>query len=139
MKSLKFTEERNKRVKEKISEIYKLSWDTIKSKSRKRKVVDARRLYCVVMRNIFQLPLDTIGKLVNTHHASVIHAVKKHEIYTEIYDGYDNEYQEIKRSLLDETTLTYFLDELNHLQKNKAKIESQINQLLLTKNFNENE
>ena len=139
MKSLKFTDERNKRVKDEICKIYKLSWETIKSKSRKRDVIDARRLYCVVMRKVFHLPLNTIGKLVNTHHASVIHLVKKHEIYSEIYDGYDDDYQAIKKSLVDETSLTYFLDELNYLQKNKAKIESQINQLLLTKNFNENE
>ena len=139
MRSLKFTEERNERVKDEISKLYDLDWKTIISKSRKGEVIEARRLYCVIMRQVFQIPLQTIGRLVNIHHASVIHAVKQHDIYSEIYDGYDDHYQKIKESLIDESSVTYFLDELNHLRKNKHKIENQINQLLLTKNFNKNE
>mgnify|MGYP003148591691 CR=1 FL=1 len=134
-KTLKFTEERNQRVREEIESIFQLTWKDITSKSRRRKVIDARRLYCVVLRKIFQLPLATIGNLVDTHHASVIHSVKKHDIYTEIYDGYDKHYERIKKSLIDKTSLEYFLDELHHLERSRNRIQEQIDTLLLTKNF----
>ena len=38
-------------------------------------------------------------------------------------------------SLIDKTSLEYFLDELHHLERNKNKIQEQIDTLLLTKNF----
>jgi chromosomal replication initiation ATPase DnaA len=132
---LNFTEERNKRVIAEIESIFQSSWEKITSKSRKVKMIEARRLYCVVLRKIFELPLATIGKLVNTHHASVLHSVKKHDIYTEIYDGYDKNYERIKKALIDKTSLEYFLDELQHLERSRNKIQEQIDNLLLTKNF----
>ena len=133
--TLKFTEERNQRVMAEVENIFQVSWKRITSKSRELKLIEARRLYCVVLRKIFQLPLATIGKLVNTHHASVLHSVKKHDTYTEIYDGYDKNYERIKKALIDRTSLEYFLDELNHLERSRNKIQEQIDNLLLTKNF----
>ena len=134
-KTLKFTEERNQRVREEIESIFQVKWKEITSKSRKSKLIEARRLYCVVLRKIFELPLATIGKLVDTHHASVIHSVKKHDIYAEVYDGYDTNYERIKKSLIDKTSLEYFLDELHHLERSRNRIQEQIDILLLTKNF----
>lgn len=134
-KTLNFTEERNQRIIAEVESIFQVSWKKITSKSRESKLIEARRLYCVVLRKIFELPLATIGKLVNTHHASVIHSVKKHDVYTEIYNGYDKNYERIKKALIDRTSLEYFLDELHHLERSRNRIQEQIDNLLLTKNF----
>tara|TARA_R100000963_G_scaffold32676_1_gene24540 strand:- start:371 stop:784 length:414 start_codon:yes stop_codon:yes gene_type:complete len=130
-KALKFTEERNERIKDEICQRYNLTWGAICSKSRRARTVEARRLYYAILRNIFKLSLQTIGKLTNTHHATIIHAVKKYEVYAEVYKGYDNDYEEIKESLIDETSMSYFLDELTYLERKKNRIQSQIDNLVL--------
>ena len=134
VKSIPFTEERNERIKKEICDIYNLEWETVCSKSRKRKIMEARRLYCALLRNIFFLPFQAIGKLTNTHHASVIHSIKQYDIFSEIYKGYDKNYESIKESLIDENSLTYFLDELSYLERKKKIIQNQIDNLILIKN-----
>ena len=133
---LKFTEERNKRIKTEICEIFDLEWHIVTSKSRRKKIMEARRLYCALLRNIFMLPLETIGKLTNTHHASVLHTIKQHNDYSEIYKGYDKNYENIKEALIDKSSLTYFMDELSYLERKKNKIQQQIDNLILIQNQN---
>ena len=131
--TIKFTEERHRRIKKEIENAFNLKWKDIKSKSRKLKIIEARRLYCVVLRDVFGLSLQKIGKLANTHHATVIHSIKMHHIYSDIYKGYDGHYTRIKDSLLDFDSLTFFNDEIKHLEKNKHTIQAQIDNLTITK------
>tara|TARA_R110000803_G_scaffold37575_2_gene80964 strand:- start:2316 stop:2726 length:411 start_codon:yes stop_codon:yes gene_type:complete len=131
MNSLEFTKERNDRIKSEICDRYSLEWKTICSKSRRVKIIEARRLYCALLRNIFELPLQSIGKLTNTHHATIIHSVKQYKTYAELYNGYDNDYEEIKASLIDETSMSYFLDEMTHLERKKKILQKQIDNLIL--------
>tara|TARA_R110002020_G_scaffold234403_1_gene446430 strand:- start:167 stop:583 length:417 start_codon:yes stop_codon:yes gene_type:complete len=132
-REIPFTQERNERIQKEICEIYDMEWEVVCSKSRKRKIMEARRLYCALLRNIFSLPLQAIGKLTNTHHASVLHSIRQYEIFSEIYKGYDKDYESIKESLIDKDSLTYFLDELSYLERKKKKIQSQIDNLILIK------
>ena len=74
--------------------------------------------------------------MVNTHHASVIHSIKMHDNYSELYSGYDDNYNKIKETLVDKESLAYFLDELNHLEKMKNKIQNQIDSLVKKKATN---
>tara|TARA_R110002020_G_scaffold434629_1_gene644753 strand:- start:170 stop:604 length:435 start_codon:yes stop_codon:yes gene_type:complete len=133
VKSVPFTEERNQRIISNIERLYKIKWSAIVSKSRKVELIEARRLYCALLRNVFGLSLQVIGKMVNTHHASVIHSIKMHDNYSEIYSGYDDNYNEIKETLVDKESLAYFLDELKHLEKMKNKIQIQIDSLVKKK------
>ena len=55
-------------------------------------------------------------------------------ILSEIYKGYDKNYESIKESLIDENSLTYFLDELSYLERKKKRIQNQIDNLILIKN-----
>ena len=135
VKSVPFTQERNQRIIDNIERLYKTKWNTVVSKSRKVELIEARRLYCALLRNVFGLSLQVIGKMVNTHHASVIHSIKMHDNYSEIYSGYDN-YNQIKETLVDKESLAYFLDELNHLEKMKNKIQGQIDSLVKKKATN---
>lgn len=136
VKSVPFTEERNQRIISNIERLYKIKWSAIVSKSRKVELIEARRLYCALLRNVFGLSLQVIGKMVNTHHASVIHSIKMHDNYSEIYSGYDDNYNEIKETLVDKESLAYFLDELKHLEKMKNKIQIQIDSLVKKKATN---
>ena len=136
VKSVPFTQERNQRIIDNIERLYKTKWNTVVSKSRKVELIEARRLYCALLRNVFGLSLQVIGKMVNTHHASVIHSIKMHDNYSEIYSGYDDNYNEIKETLVDKESLAYFLDELNHLEKMKNKIQGQIDSLVKKKATN---
>ena len=133
-KKIPFTKERNDRIKKEICDIFDMEWHIVTSKSRRKKIMESRRLYCALLRNIFLLPLQTIGKLTNTHHASVLHTIKQHNDYSEIYKGYDKDYEHIKESLIDKNSLTYFLDELSYLERKKSKIQQQIDNLILIKN-----
>jgi hypothetical protein len=55
-----------------------------KSNSRVRDLVDLRSVYCTVARDLGEYSLDVIGKTLNRHHASVIHAVKNYRILSQI-------------------------------------------------------
>ena len=59
-----------------------------------------------------------------------------HDNYSELYSGYDDNYNKIKETLVDKESLAYFLDELNHLEKMKNKIQSQIDSLVKKKATN---
>ena len=131
MNSLEFTKERNDRIKSEICLRYNLEWKAICSKSRMVKIIEARRLYYALLRNIFELPLQSIGRLTNTHHSTIIHSVKQYVTYAEIYKGYDSDYEEIKASLIDETSMSYFLDEMTHLERKKKILQKQIDNLIL--------
>tara|TARA_R100001244_G_scaffold44462_1_gene40345 strand:+ start:78 stop:527 length:450 start_codon:yes stop_codon:yes gene_type:complete len=131
--TIKFTEGRHRRIKKEIENTFNLVWKDIKSKSRKLEIIEARRLYCVILRDVFGLSLQKIGDLANTHHATVIHSIKMHNIYSNLYKGYDGHYKRIKDALLDFESLTFFNDEINHLEKTKHTIQEQIDNLIITK------
>jgi hypothetical protein len=133
---LAFTEERNERIKNEVCSIFKLKWCAVQSKSRTLPVMEARRLYCVVLRRIFNLPLATIGKFVNTNHATVIHAVKKHDVFSEVYPSYNRNFDRIKSKLIDENCPEFYEDELIFLKRKKKRIQEQIDNLIITKKIN---
>lgn len=53
--------------------------EDIMSRTRLREFVDARQLYCYIMREKFGLSLSKIGKTINRDHATAIHSVKTHK------------------------------------------------------------
>ena len=57
----------------------------IKSKSRKRDIVDARRVFWYVLRNYFQYSYQKIGNISLHNHATVISCVKKFDDYSVAY------------------------------------------------------
>ena len=46
----------------------------------------------------------------------------------------DKDYENIQQSLIDNKSLTYFLDDLDHLERKKSIIQEQIDNLILIKN-----
>ena len=52
---LEFTKERDEKIQSEVCSRYGLEWSMILSRSRVREVVDARRLYSGILRNVFRL------------------------------------------------------------------------------------
>ena len=74
---LELTKERDDKIKSEICKRYNLEWYRIQSKSRVRLIVDARRLYCGILRNIFRLTFQEIGDILNKDHATILHRKEK--------------------------------------------------------------
>ena len=98
--SLELTEERHYKIKSEISSRYNLGWSTVESRSRKRVIVDARRLYCGLLRNLFGLTFHEIANILNKNHATIIHNINKHDIFVKILKSYKKNYEEIESSLM---------------------------------------
>ena len=57
--SFELTKERDDKIKSEICRRYDVSWISIESKSRVRLIVDARRMYCGILRNTFGITVQT--------------------------------------------------------------------------------
>ena len=57
----------------------------LKSKARKRDIVEKRMIAAYVLRNHVGMPLMQIGKYFNKHHASIIHYIKLTEAFIKVY------------------------------------------------------
>lgn len=62
-----------------------ISEQQIRSKVRKRDILDARRLFFYVMRKYFQYSFEKIGMITLHTHATVLHACKTFEDYEAAY------------------------------------------------------
>ena len=54
------------------------SVDDIISRTRIQEVVEARQLFCHVIKERYDMPLSKIGKIIGRDHATVIHSLKVH-------------------------------------------------------------
>ena len=97
---LEFTKERDDKIKYEICNRYNLEWQRIKSKSRIRVIIDARRLYCGILRYVFKLTFQEIGDILNKSHATILHSIQQHDIFVKILKSYKKNYNEIESSLL---------------------------------------
>lgn len=59
-----------------ISEKLGVSKDLLKSKSRKREIVEARQLFFALLKRDSTYSLASIGKLLNRDHATVLHSLR---------------------------------------------------------------
>jgi hypothetical protein len=57
----------------------------IRSKVRKREILDARRLFFYVMRNYFRYSFEKIGKITLHNHSTVLHSCRTFDDYTVPY------------------------------------------------------
>ena len=62
-----------------VCEVLEVEPTEVKSLFRKRQLVDARRIYCVIARKFLALPLSTIGQFIKRDHSSVLHYHRQHD------------------------------------------------------------
>lgn len=72
------------------------------SSGRKREIVQARNSVCYIMRNSLELPLEEIAeRLGYKSHASVMYAIKMHEVDMKFDRLYRNKYHSIMECLVE--------------------------------------
>lgn len=78
-----------------LSHVLGVSERDIRSKRRYRVLVDARHMYCAIMRRVSLLSLKDIGRTLSRDHSTIIHALKEHS--NKIYGdpAYASAYDEV--------------------------------------------
>ena len=129
---LEFTKERDDKIKSEICNRYNLEWQRIKSKSRIRVIIDARRLYCGILRYVFKLTFQEIGDILNKSHATILHSIQQHDIFVKILKSYKKNYNEIESSLwIDDN---YYIHEVIEVERKMNELSSRLNDLIEKKN-----
>jgi|TARA_R110002012_G_scaffold92744_4_gene225105 hypothetical protein len=129
---LEFTKERDEIIKSEISKRYNLNWEQIQSTSRVRIVVDARRLYCGILRNIFRLTFQEIGDILDKNHATIIHNIQQHDAFIRILKSYKKNYDEIERTMLLDDN--YYIHEVVEVERKMNELSIRLKDLIEKKN-----
>lgn len=72
-----------------VSEQCGVTVEDVLSRSRKGTIVNARHIYCAIMKKEFGYSYETVGKMVNGRdHTTAIHSVRTHKNRCETEEGY---------------------------------------------------
>ncbi len=72
-----------------VSDQCGVSVEDVLSKSRKGTIVNARHIYCAIMKKEFGYSYKSVGEMVNGRdHTTAIHSIKTHQNRCETEDGY---------------------------------------------------
>ena len=129
---LELTKERDDKIIEEICSRYNLNWSSVLSKSRVGVIVDARRLYCGLLRNIFGLTFLEIAEILNKNHATIMHNISKHDIFVKILKSYKRNYEEIESSLM--LGDNYYEHEVLSVERKMNELSERLIQLIEMKN-----
>jgi chromosomal replication initiation ATPase DnaA len=132
--SVKLTEVRHNRLRDTISKEYNCDWSLISSKRRFTDLVEARRCYYSILRNIFFYTLEDIGKETSQDHSTVIAALKAHEKYITVYKAERRRYLKVKSVMLEAESNEELNERISSLKNEKKELESKIDELYLKVN-----
>ena len=82
-----------------VSNETNISISDIKSESKKGKLSDARKLYCVLAKEYTRESFNEIGKLINRDHSTVLYSEKKAKIFIKNEIKFRTIYNSIKERL----------------------------------------
>ena len=92
--------------------------DDVMSKTRRREVVDARRISFRILRNVYGLSFQRIGDLFDKNHASVLHSLKDFDFILNHDDIFQNNYNKCMSALGDgESRKAQSIHEMQQLQE----------------------
>jgi len=129
---LELTKERDQEIIREICSRYNVRWISVLSKSRVRVVVDARRLYCGLLRNVFGLKFEDIGKILNKNHATIVHNLQVHDNFVKILRSYKKNFEEIESMFyLDEN---YYIHEVLSIEIKIDTLSQRLDELIEKKN-----
>lgn len=86
-------------IKKVTCEELKINPNAFSSKSRKRELVDARKIYCKIVRENLKGTSIAIGESINKDHSSVLHLVKSCNELIEIDKRFRGKYLKVKSNL----------------------------------------
>ena len=129
---LEFTKERDEKIQSEVCSRYGLEWSMILSRSRVREVVDARRLYSGILRNVFRLTFQEIGNILNKNHATILHNINQHDTFVKILKSYKKNYEEIERALMLDDN--YYIHEVKEVERKMEDLSKRLEELIERKN-----
>ena len=129
---LELTDERHHTIKSEISSRCNLGWGAIESRSRKRDIIDARRLYCGILRNVFGLTFHQIGEMLNKNHATIVHSIKIHDNFVKILKSYKKNYEEIESMFY--LSENYYEHEVLSVERKMDSLAKRLSGLIEKKN-----
>ena len=130
---INITESRHEKLKCVLKNEFGVTWRDIISKKRNAQIVKARRNYYHIMRYIFFYTLEDIGYLTNKTHATVIHNLKVHDLYMELYIEEEEQYKKIKKVMLEKVTSKELKERVKFLESQKLIIQQKIDELSMNK------
>ena len=89
---LEFSDYYDELIVNEICEIYDVEKERMFLGSRQRNIIQAKRLYIYILREMFDMTLKNIGKVTNLHHASIIHHLEQFKFE---YKNYKSEYEKL--------------------------------------------
>jgi len=128
MLKYKFTEIENKAILDYIYKEYGVNIEEIKSNSRLRIIIEAKRFYVVVLRRIFKLRTVKIGKLAKIHYSNVVHHCKKFDEMSEFYPKeYSGRFEELESRILVDNDYS----DIQELINKRDILNNKINKLII--------
>ena len=137
--SVKITEVRHNKLKESIAKEYGVEWSKIASRSRYRELVEARRCYYSILRNVFYYKLEHIGKETNQDHSTVIASLKSHERYIAVYKGERRRFNNVKNIMLEKESKEELNERISVLKTEREDLKTKMDALYLKLNRVEKE
>lgn len=141
---LKFSDYYHNVITKELADIYNIKQKEMFLGSRKKNIIFAKRMYIYILREMFGLTLNEIGRVTNLHHASIIHHTRKFEFFYNNYPEDSDAFKRVEDKVIEvevdeeilglETQLEYINESLTKLYKiKKSKNDRQKREGLLTK------
>lgn len=64
-----------------------------------RKIIHAKRVFCVITRRSLMMTLQAVGDVIGVDHATVLYHTRKHDEEINVYDDYDSSYKKVYESV----------------------------------------
>ena len=118
-----------KEIKKTACSVTNISLEELESKSRKRYVVDARRMVFSIAKDYLEMKISHIADRFNMNHASIIHHLKQHKdlITSDIYykDRFDKllDLYKLNISYVNKDEL---IEEIKKLKLENLRIETEL-------------
>ncbi|MEN9582514.1 MAG: Flavobacterium phage vB FspS snusmum6 [Candidatus Parcubacteria bacterium] len=82
-----------------------VSEEDLKSRNRKRYVVDARKIFGKITYELFSISKTELGRMLNRRHATVSHWLKCHDNFYQFSADYRNNYNKLSKIINDHTIM----------------------------------
>lgn len=125
------TKVRHDMLKDIISKEYGADWSLIAGKGRHPELVEARRCYYSILRNVFYYKLQDIGKETNQDHSTVIASLRAHDKYISVYKSERMRYLNVKSVMMKDESKEELDERIISLKIEKSDLELKIEELYL--------
>ena len=141
---LKFSDYYHNVITKELADIYNIKQEEMFLGSRRKNIIFAKRMYIYILREMFGLTLNEIGRVTNLHHASILHHTRKFEYFYSKYTKDSKAFTRVENRVIEvevdeeivglETQLKKINESLTKLYKiKKSKNDRQKREGLLTK------